>query len=85
MCANLSEELASMNQHSEPAYVDSHGTTFTVGELSEEQLDPEYIAGLFERIQELEGMEETTSYYDEIQKLNTELDAILLKLGENVE
>ncbi len=85
VCANLSEELASMNQFSEPVYVDSHGTTFTVGELSEEQLDPEYIARLFERIQELEGMEETTSYYDEIQKLNAELDAILIKLGESVE
>ena len=85
VCANLSEELATINQHSEPVYVDSHGTTFTVGELSDEQLDPEYISRLFERIQELEGQEETASYLDEIQKLNAELDAILLKLGATVE
>ena len=85
VCANLSEELANMNQFSEPVYVDSHGTTFTVGELSDEQLDPEYISRLFERIQELEQQEETSSYYDEIQKLNAELDAILLKLGATVD
>lgn len=81
VCGNLSEELASINQDSEPVYVDSHGTKFTVGELTEEQLDPEYILKLFDRIQELEEQEETSSYYDEIQKLNAEVDAILLKLG----
>lgn len=82
VCGNLSEEIASLNVYSEPVYVDSHGTTFTVGELSDEQLDPAYIEELFNRIQELENSEGSTTYYDEIQKLNGELDAILLKLGE---
>ena len=82
VCGNLSDEIATLNVSDEPVYVDSHGTTFTVGELSEEQLDPAYIQELFNRIQELENSEGSSTYYDEIQKLNGELDAILLKLGE---
>jgi len=82
VCGNLSDELAHITVYSEPVYVDSHGTTFTVGELSEEQLDPDYIAELFGRIQELENSEGSSTFYDEIQKLNGELDAILLKLEE---
>lgn len=82
VCGNLSDELASITVYSEPVYVDSHGTTFTVGELTDEQLDPDYIAELFGRIQELENSEGSSTFYDEIQKLNGELDAILLKLEE---
>lgn len=86
VCGNLSEELASLVVYEEPVYTDSRGTTYTVGELTEEQLDPAYIEGLFLRIQELESAEsDSTSYYDEIQKLNGELDAILLKLGADVD
>ncbi len=82
VCGNLSEEIASLNIYTEPVYTDSHGTIFTVGELTDEQLNPDYIADLFQRIQELEAAEsDSTTYFDEIQKLNGELDAILLKLG----
>ncbi|MCR4940842.1 MAG: hypothetical protein K5930_12170 [Treponemataceae bacterium] len=82
VCGNLSEELASLNIYTEPVYTDSRGAKFTVGELSDEQLNPDYIARLLQRIQELGDESESSTYYDEIQRLNGELDAILLKLGE---
>lgn len=60
-------------------YTDSYGTTYTVGVYTEEQLDPEYIADLLNRIHTLE-INADGSNRDEIKKLNAELDAIMQKI-----
>ena len=60
-------------------YKDSYGVTYTVGVHSEEQLDPEYIADLLNRIHNLE-IKADGSNRDEIKKLNAELDAIMQKV-----
>lgn len=61
------------------SYVDSYGTIYTVGTYSDNQLDPEYIADLLNRIHDLE-IKADGSNRDEIRKLNAELDAILKKI-----
>lgn len=60
-------------------YTDSYGVTYTVSVHTDEQLDPEYIADLLNRINNFE-INEDNSNRDEIKKLNAELDAILQKV-----
>ena len=63
----------------ESSYIDSYGTTYIIGVYKKEQLDPEYIADLLNRIHNLE-VNEDGSNKDEIKKLNAELDAIMLQI-----
>ena len=60
-------------------YTDSYGMNYTVGVHKSEQLDPEYIADLLNRIHNLE-INADGSNRDEIKKLNAELDAIMQKI-----
>lgn len=60
-------------------YTDSYGVNYTVGVHKSEQLDPEYIADLLNRIHNLE-INADGSNRDEIKKLNAELDAIMQKI-----
>ncbi len=64
-----------------PTYTDSYGTTYTMSAITESQLDPEYINDLLVRIKELEKDSDNATR-DEIRKLNAELDAIFVKLGQ---
>lgn len=76
----LSEEKEShLNSLDEVVYWDEFGTMYTLGALSEAQLDPKYIEELLDRIKQLEANPE---YVDrmEILRLNAELDAILEKI-----
>ncbi len=65
-----------------PTYTDSYGTTYTMGAITQEQLDPVYINELLDRIKELEKDSDNATR-DEIRKLNAELDAIFAKLGRS--
>ncbi len=67
-----------------PTYTDSYGTTYTMGAITQEQLDPAYISDLLERISELENDSDNATR-DEIRKLNAELDAIFVKMGRSAD
>lgn len=82
--SNISEVVIQSTEPSdEPVstYIDSYGTTYTVGAYREEQLDPQYIADLLERINNFK-LKPDNSNRDEIQKLNAELDAIMAKIKQ---
>ncbi|AEE17150.1 hypothetical protein [Treponema brennaborense] len=68
-----------LNENDEVVYRDEHGTTYTVGALTDEQLDPAYIEDLLLRIRRLESDPESAEQI-EILRLNAELDAILEKI-----
>lgn len=81
--------LAPALEEDSAIYTDSYGVTHTVSVHKDEQLDPEYIADLLNRIENFE-INPDGSNRDEIKKLNAELDAIMqkakrLKSEENAE
>lgn len=75
----LQEEIV-VKEDESVQYTDSYGTTYTIGALTQAQLDPEYVSALLEKIHNLEILADKSNR-DEIQKLNAELDAIMQKLG----
>lgn len=68
-----------LNEKDEVVYQDEYGTTYTLGTLSDEQLDPKYIEALLNRIRVLEA-DPTKVDRMEVLQLNAELDAILEKI-----
>ena len=70
---------SSLNENDEVVYKDEYGVTYTVGALSDSQLDPKYIEDLLNRIRWLEAEPENVDR-NEILQLNAELDAILEKI-----
>lgn len=68
-----------LNENDEVVYQDEYGTTYTLGALSDEQLDPKYIEALLNRIRVLEA-DPTNVDRMEVLQLNAELDAILEKI-----
>lgn len=73
------QEASSLTVGDQILYTDEHGVVYTVGDLSDNMLNMQYINDLLNRIRKLE---EDPAHIDrnELLRLNAELDAILEKV-----